>query len=255
MFYCGPAMARKPATPRRRYVRFTRWRRAHFFRVLEETGHVQMAAEAAGVSLGCIYRLRRTEAGFTAKMIAAAAKADSRLAEEEGGQSGDSHVTVTGARQQALVIRRGIGGRLRVMAAGRHWWTERHDSIFFAHLRATGSVAASARAAGFTPKSAWNRRERLPGFARAMDEAREDADLALEFQLMVEAEHKRGDDYRAGAEPGVDFGQAMRTLAFRENRRRGRHSPRRARPPGIEQVAEKIERKVRAVKRQRGRET
>jgi hypothetical protein len=42
------------ASPRRPYVRFTRWRRAHFFRVLEETGHVQMAAAAAGVSLGCI---------------------------------------------------------------------------------------------------------------------------------------------------------------------------------------------------------
>jgi hypothetical protein len=254
MFYCWPAMARKPASPRRRYVRFTRWRRAHFFRVLEETGHVQMAAEAAGVSLGCIYRLRRTESGFTEKMIAAVRKADRRLEEQEGGQSGDGHVTVTGSRQQALVIRRGIGGRLRVMAAGRHWWTERHDAIFFAYLRATGSVAASARAAGFTPKSAWNRRERLPGFARTMDEAREDADLELEFQLSVEAERGRGDDYRAGPEPGVDAEQALRTLTFRENQRRGRHSPRRAKPPDIEQVAKRIERKVRAIKRQRGRE-
>jgi hypothetical protein len=166
---------RKAGPPRHRYVRFTRWRRAHFFRVLEETGHVQMAVEAAGVSLGCIYRLRRVEAGFTEKMIAAVGKADARLERGEGPPgvtvAGDSHC------QQALVVRRGRGGRLRVMAAGRHWWTERHDAVFLAHLRATGSVAASARAAGFTPKSAWNRRERLPGFARAMDEAREDADL------------------------------------------------------------------------------
>jgi hypothetical protein len=243
-------MSRKPASPRRRYVRFTRWRRAHFFRVLEETGHVQMAAEAAGVSLGCIYRLRRTEAGFTEKMRAARAKADARL------ERGEPGVTVTGdgRSQQALVIRRGIGGRLRVMAAGRHWWTGRHDAIFLAYLRATGSVAASARAAGFTPKTAWNRRERLPGFARAMDEAREDADLALEYQLSVEAQLGGGDDYRAGAEPGVSAEQAIRTLAFRENRRRGRHSPRRAKPPSIEAVSEKIERKVRAIKRQRGLE-
>lgn len=245
-------MARKPATPRRPYIRFTRWRRAHFFRVLEETGHVQMAVEAAGVSLGCIYRLRRVEAGFTEKMIAAVEKADARLAEQEGGQS---LVTVPSdcPKQQALVIRRGRGGRLRVMAAGRRWWTERHDAVFFAHLRATGSVAASARAAGFTPKSAWNRRERLPGFARAMDEAREEADLELEFQLCVEARRGRGDDYRAGAEPGVSADQAIRTLTFRENRRRGRHSPRRAKPPEIEAVAERVVRLVRAVKRQRGR--
>lgn len=221
-----------------------------------------MAAEAAGVSLGCIYRLRRVEAGFTEKMAASVAKADRRLEAQEGGQSGDSHLTVTGSAagatvtgdghsQQALVIRRGIGGRLRVMAAGRGWWTERHDAIFFAHLRATGSVAASARAAGFTPKSAWNRRERLPGFARAMDEAREDADLALEFQLSVQAHRDKGDDYRAGTEPGVPAEQAMRTLSFRENRKRGKHSPRRAKPPDMEAVTEKIERLVRAVKRRR----
>ncbi len=253
MFYTAHRkMTRKPATPRRPYVRFTRWRRAHFFRVLEETGHVQMAAAAAGVSLGCIYRLRRVEAGFTQKMVAAVGKADARLAVQEGGQS---PVTVPSdcPGQQALVIRRGIGGRLRVMAAGPRWWTERHDALFFAHLRATGSVAASARAAGFTPKSAWNRRDRLPGFARAMDEAREDADLALEFQLSVQAQGGKGDDYRAGAEPGVDPEQAMRTLSFRENRKRGRHKPRRAKPPGIEAVVEKIERKVRAIKRHRER--
>ncbi|HEX8238341.1 MAG TPA: hypothetical protein VF574_01220 [Allosphingosinicella sp.] len=243
-------MPRKSPSPRRSYVRFTRWRRAHFFRVLEETGHVQMAVEAAGVSLGCIYRLRRVEAGFTAKMVAAVEKADARLRRGEAPRG----VTVTGdghSSQQALVIRRGIKGRLRVMAAGRHWWTERHDAIFFAHLRATGSVAASARAAGFTPKSAWNRRDRLPGFARAMDEAREDADLALEFQLSVQAQRNRGDDYRPEGEPGVTADQGMRTLSFRENRRRGKHSPRRAKPPAIEAVTEKIERKARAIRRHR----
>src|SRR5829696_7784807 len=116
----GAPVKREAAARRRRYVRFTRWRRSHFFRVLEETGHAQMAAAAAGVSLGCIYRLRRLEPGFTAKMKAAVAEADRRL---EGGQCGDSHVTVT-ELSQALVIRKGIGGRLRVMAAGRHWWTE-----------------------------------------------------------------------------------------------------------------------------------
>ena len=53
LYLSGRVMARKSPSPRRSYVRFTRWRRARFFRVLEETGHAQMAAEAAGVSLGC----------------------------------------------------------------------------------------------------------------------------------------------------------------------------------------------------------
>lgn len=237
--------------PRRRYVRFTRWRRAHFFRVLEETGHAQMAAAAAGVSLGCIYRLRRLEPGFTEKMAAAVAEADRRLEAAEEGHSGDGQGTVAGL-SPALVIRRGIGGRLRVMAAGRRWWTERHDAVFLAHLRATGNIAASARAAGFTPKTAWNRRDRLPGFARAMDEAREDADLELLFRLAAHAQGKRGDDFAA---PGAAFDaeQAMRSLTFRENRKAGRHSPRRRPPPEIGAVAERVERLASAVRRQRGK--
>ncbi|HEX6374877.1 MAG TPA: hypothetical protein VFZ91_04070 [Allosphingosinicella sp.] len=211
--------------------------------MLEETGHAQMAAAAAGVSLSCIYRLRRVEAGFTEKMAAAVAAADRRL-ESDGGQS---RVTVP----TALVVRRGRGGRLRVMAAGRHWWTERHDAAFLAHLRATNNVAASARAAGFTPKTAWNRRERLPRFARAMDAARDDADMALEFRLMALAQGQMGDDYGDGTEASFDAEQAMRTLTFRDNRRRGKHAPRRRPPPTIEAVAGRIHRLVRAIRRQR----
>lgn len=239
----------KTAAPRRRYVRFTRWRRAHFFRVLEETGHAQMAAEAAGVSLGCIYRLRRLEPGFTEKMAAAVAEADRRLEAQEEGQS---RVTVPGdcPRQQALVIRRGIGGRLRVMAAGKRWWTERHDAVFLDHLRSTGNVAAAARAAGFTPKSAWNRRDRLAGFSQAMDEAREEADLELLFRLAAHAGSKRGDDFEPP--PRFDPEQAMRALSFRDNRGRGKHSPRLRPAPSIEAVGERIERLVRAVRRHGG---
>ena len=247
-------MSRKPAGPRRRYVRFTRWRRAHFFRVLAETGHAQMAAEAAGVSLGCVYRLRRVEAGFAAKMAAAVEEADRRLEESEKEARGRSQATVPAAAPTALVVRRGIGGRLRVMAAGERWWTERHDQVFLDHLRATGNVAASARAAGFSAKTAWNRRERLPRFARAMDEARDDADLALEFRLAVRPEGGLGDDYPAGAD-GFDCDQAMRALTFRRNRRLGLHAPRRRPPPPIEAVAERIERTVRAVIRHRRKQT
>lgn len=134
------------------------------------------------------------------------------------------------------------------MAAGPRDWTERHDAVFLAHLRATNNVAASARAAGFTPKSAWNRRERLAGFARAMDEARDHADMALEFRLMGDAAN--GSDPQAKAERE----QAMRTLSFRENRRQGRHAPRRRPPPAIEQVAERIVRMVRAIKQHRNKE-
>ena len=84
-----------------------------------------------------------------------------------------------------------------------------------------------------------------------MDEAREDADLALEYQLSVEAQRGKGDDYRPGGVPAVSAEQAMRTLSFRQNRKRGKHGPRRAKPPSIEAVRAKVERLVRAVKRHR----
>jgi hypothetical protein len=173
---------------------------------------------------------------------------------------------------EGLVIRRGIGGRLRVMAAGRRWWSGRHDGIFLGHLRASGNVAASARAAGFTPKSAWNRRERSPAFARAMDEALEDAEIGLEYRVIAEAserlglrpevaegerEAERGLDGAAGPGEGggrLDLEQAMRILTWRENKRQGRHRRRRLPPePTIEAVTEKILRGVRAIKRHRER--
>ncbi len=98
---------------RRNYVRFTRWRRRHFFRVLEETGHVQMAAEAAGVSLACIYRLRRVEPGFTDKMEAARAQADARLKGAGCPNDPDSlspGLSPEGEKGGGLVVRRGTGG-------------------------------------------------------------------------------------------------------------------------------------------------
>jgi hypothetical protein len=202
-------------------VRFTRWRRAHFFRVLEATGHAQMAAEAAGVSLSCIYRLRRVEAGFADKMAAAVRKADGVLRGARDGRAEGGN-----GCPEALVIRRGIGGRLRVMAAGRRWWTARHDAIFLGWLRATGCIAGSARRTGFTPKSAWNRRERLPSFARAWDDALEESQPRLRSKL-VETRHEGGPALEPGAwdpEPDpadFDAEEAMWLLKWHDRQRGG----------------------------------
>ena len=123
------------------------------------------------------------------------------------------------------MIRRGRGGRLRKMAVGPHWWTERHDAIFLGHLRITGNISGSARAAGFTPKSAWNRRDRLPGFARAWDEALAESEGHLEGELTATV-------LRGGADPEAiaramagardqwfDVELAIRLLGRREKQR------------------------------------
>ncbi len=158
--------------------------------MLEEGGNVQLAAELAGVGLGAIYRLRRVEPGFTGRMDAARGKAGARLAEKKSapppsfGRSPSPRNR--GEDQEDLVTRKGIGGRLRAMAAGTRWWAARHDAIFLGHLRVTGNVTASARAAGFTPKTAYNRRDRLPSFARAWEAALDEAANRLQGQLVHE---------------------------------------------------------------------
>jgi len=213
--------------PKRRYVRFTRWRRRRFFALLEESGNVRVACELSGVGLGCIYRLRRTEPGFTGLMEAAAAKADGVL--RDAGSPAFAGAGCSPApqdereRDEDLVIRRGIGGRLRLIAPARRWWTARHDPIFFGHLRATGNVAWSARATGFTPKTAYNRRDRLPGFARKWQRMLDEAEPRLDARLTAEALKGSWAFDSETCEPGepetfdVDF--ALRLLTWREKRR------------------------------------
>lgn len=156
--------------PKRRYVRFTSWRRRRFFALLAESGNARVAAEQAGVSIHCINRLRQVEPGFAERMAAARDEAALRL---RSGQ----------AETEGLVIRRGRKGRLQLTEAGERWWTARHDAVFLGHLRATGNVKASARAAGFSGKSAWERRRRSPGFARAWAEAIAEAEHRLQGEL------------------------------------------------------------------------
>lgn len=219
-------MARKPsATPRRPYVRFTRWRRRRFFALLEETGNVRVACELSGTGLGCIYRLRRAEAGFSERMAAAKNVASRRLAAREGG-AGPRLSPGNGEELHGLVVRRGVGGRLRLMDPGPHWWEPRHDEIFLVHLRATGNVTASARAAGFTAKVAHDRRNRLPAFDAACERALAEAEMRLGDVLLKEAAKWRGATYddAFAAEPPeeLDVDRALAMLTYWNRKGKGR---------------------------------
>lgn len=260
-----------PAKARRRYVRFTRWRRKRFFAALARSGHVQMAAEAAGVALATVYLARKREAGFAEAWVRALEAADARLgfsevagdARGEGaeavaaGLSRQSHpLTPSREREggfEGLVIRRGIGGRTRLMAAGTHWWSGEDDVVFLGRLRVTGNVAGSARAAGFTPKTAWNQRAKRPAFGRAWDEAVEEAEIRLEFRLVEEAGRRMGlpapDEEPAEFDPWL----AMWLLQWRAGRRDGRIRAQRRRAPSIEEVRDEVLRRVDAIERHEAR--
>lgn len=135
-------------------------------------------------------------------------------------------------RDDGLVIRRGVGGRLRLMGPGPHWWEPRHDEIFLVHLRGTGNVTASARAAGFTAKVAHDRRNRLPAFDAACEKALEEAGIRLESRLHEEAAKWLALDHddAFAAEPpeelDVDRTLAMLTYWNRKGKGRGPRGPR-----------------------------
>jgi hypothetical protein len=227
-------MARKTsATPKRRYVLFTRWRRRRFFALLEESGNVRVACALSGVGLGCIYRLRRVEAGFSEEMAAAKDVASARLRAEEApppscGRS-PSPANAGEEWEGGLVVRRGVGGRLRLMDPGPHWWEPRHDEIFLVHLRATGNVTASARAAGFTAKVAHDRRKRLPAFDAACERALAEAEMRLGDVLHKEAakwSRATYDDAFAAEPPEeLDVDRALAMLTYWNRKGKGRGPP------------------------------
>jgi hypothetical protein len=174
------------------------------------------------------------------------------------------------------MIRRGKRGRLQLVAAGEGRWTVEAEQRFKEALRACGNVRAAARAAGFSESAIWQRRRLWPAFAEMLEGLLEEAELTLEFRIasmgsnvVLAEEETSGSQGACGAPTGPSFAGkgedlaapmpfdadfAMRFLKWREERRRGRGrwAPR-AKPPPIEEVTEKIVRRVEAIKRHRRR--
>jgi hypothetical protein len=129
---------------------------------------------------------------------------------------------------EPMVIRRGPGGKLRLVRAGRKRWSRPVEERFFATLATCGNIAASARAVGFCPSTIDQRRRKFPDFKRKMEEALDDAEVEIEFRLAAEVlARTAGPQGQAGAaatdSPGpFDLDAAMRFLKWREEKRLGR---------------------------------
>lgn len=185
--------------------RAPRWRRGFFVR-LAATGNATLAAKRAGVARTWVYRWRREDSEFAAEWQAAVERFDRRMkkrARRELGRElvwglgreralpvraapGDHAARLDGAltREGPLVARRGRGGRLQLAAARPNDWSAEKETEFFVHLGATLNVTAAAKAAGFTSKTAWERRRADPAFARRWDAAMEEGSQRLELRLM-----------------------------------------------------------------------
>jgi len=172
-------------------------RAARFLEALAESGNVSLACDVAGLRKDRAYLLRKDDAAFAAGWAAAKAAFEAKADAEEETLDEER------LRRDGLVVRRGRDGRVQVAKAHARAWGKRHDRIFFAALAETGNIGAAARAAGFTYKTAWERRRTSPAFAERLREEKAAAVERIEFGLIEEGERALG----AGAEP--DPGDGM----------------------------------------------
>lgn len=241
-------------------MRLSRAKRELFLEVLGQTGNRSAAAAAIGVEPRLMDQRRRFDPELDRAWRAAVAQSERRLAGATGPLD-----CIGGA--EAMVIRRGPGGRLRIVKAGPRRWSRPVEECFFAALANTGNIAAAARSVGFSPSCIAQRRRKWPEFAERMEEVLEDAEIALEFRMAVES-GGWANAIADGAGAGVgdvtgdapqpapfDPDLAMRFLKWRQEKRKGGGARGRVpAPASVEEAAANIIRKVEAIKRHRARE-
>ena len=242
---------------RRKVRRFTAERRAQFLEHLRRTGNQGAAAKAVGMHRDNVEKRRRRDAEFAIACVAAEEEVGRRLA---GARDPFDGV----ADGEFETIRRGRGGRLQIVATRKGKWTKAKEAFFLDAMRQCGNVAASARAVGMSESSVWTRRREWAGFRTKMEEALDEAEVVLEFRLATLGNNVGAGAAAAGADRGTvtsnrppPFDQefALRFLKWREEKRRGGGKRGRAvPPPSIEEVTERIVRKVQAIKRHRARD-
>jgi hypothetical protein len=125
-------------------------------------------------------------------------------------------------------------GRLRKRR--KDGWSRRDETVFLTHLRATGNISASARAAGKSPSSAHDLYDRDSIFAGGWDEALRHCRLRLHAKLILFTETggkevSAGDDGEPGEASMADFDPdlTLRVLKYladcETGARRGRQPP------------------------------
>lgn len=232
-----------------RVLAMTPAQRDMFLKVLGETGNASEAARQAGVLRGAPYNLRRRDEWFARDWDEALATAPERMAAR--------------ASDPLRIVRRSRAGRTQLAAVRANQWNARDDEAFFAALERTGNVAASARAIGRDPNTAWRRRREWPEFARRFEAACDDAKARLEYGLIEYATNLIDFASRQVEAPGgeeaervtpVEASFALQVVKWLDARERGngrgaRHYGPKA--PDIGAVKAEILRKIEAMERHR----
>ncbi|MGZ8285055.1 MAG: hypothetical protein ACXW27_01940 [Allosphingosinicella sp.] len=240
----------------RPYRRLTAQERGRFLQVLRETGNRKAAAAAIGVDPRLMDQRREHDPELDRDWEAA-------VEEAHRGLSGATGPFDCPQDSRLNAIRRGKRGMLQLVSSGEDRWNAAVERRFLEALRVRGNVRAAARAVGFSEGAIWARRRKWPAFAQALDALLEEVELALEFRLGCQGsdvvpaqveEPGTGESLVPIESAPFDPEAAMRFLKWREEKRRGRgrRTPY-AKPRSIEEVTEKIVRRVEAIKRHRAR--
>lgn len=230
-------------------------RRRAFFRALAATGNQTLAAERAKVSRSWVTLHRSADPAFKAEMEAATATAKARLDEAAGVGPMEAWRAQNG---EELAVRGAAGARPQISRARLKQWTPRAESRFLGALAASCNVRAACAETGLSVASAYNHRQRWPGFAERWKEALETGHLRIEAALL----HAAGSmwdavDYDPDAPLAVtSFDQVIRLLRLHERsvRRPARRPGRAAREPTIEQARASVLKAIERAERVSARE-
>jgi hypothetical protein len=236
--------------------------RESFLTLLRATGNAAAASRTLGHRHLFNNRMRR-DPDFRRDCEAAMETADRQLGEEPGPFLAPIEVKSMppddeAPRPRDSKIRRTSNGRTQITHVPEREMTSADEDRFIELLRSTGQFVASAVAIGFSASTLYRRVNKWPDFARRCEQARDEADVELDYRLVGHAHALLRDpgEPRIEGEPEVPFDPeaAMRILHFLDRRRAGRlgSKPRKGPPQrSLDEAVESILAKVEAIKRHR----
>lgn len=252
-------------------AKFSASRKQAFLRALSETGNQTLAAERAKVSRSWVQLHRSGDPAFRRAVEQAVAEAKAgllrqaqdRLRDAQGERGYGLGGNGAGYANGEELVVRGTGGsgggkRVQVARSRVKQWTPRVEERFLAALAGTCNVKAACAQVGLTPASAYNHRNRWPGFQRRWDAALELGFVLLEGRLVEAACNFFSPPEDAPIDPeitGMSFAAGLHLLHMHKHQVRGVGKKPGAigKPPDMDEVRDSILRKMDAFDRHEAR--
>ena len=184
----------------RAYTRAKALENRAFLGALTRTGNARAAAEACGLKWETMYARRRRDPALALEWDAALAVSAATASADRGGDAAAAGGVPPGYHKVRLA-----NGRVQLRRVRAGGLDSDGEQRFLTALSATANVGLSARAAGFSPSSIYQRARIDPGFAREMRLALQIGYERLEFALIrsFTAASHRQDAWRHNDPPEI----------------------------------------------------